>query len=145
MTSSCSSTGFSTSPTAGEGRGGEGCSFPAVPKIRRWPKPTIPLHRTGNLNHLSLWRHPLSSKDVLSISSSILSTTRCGDLYGLGILRCKQYRHITMQAFTRPFVQFSPCFLLKENSLFSEWYAFKFRMALKHDMANTRISCKPSC
>ena len=74
---------FSTSPTAGEGRGGEGCSFPAAPKIRCWPKPkpTIPLHRTGNLNHLSLWHHPLSSKNVLSISSSILSTTRCGELY----------------------------------------------------------------
>ena len=43
--------------------------------------PTIPLHRTGNLNHLSLWHHPLSSKNVLSISSSILSTTRCGELY----------------------------------------------------------------
>ena len=56
-------------------------SFPAAPKIRRWPKLTIPLHRTGNLNHLSLWHHPLSSKNVLSISSSILSTTRCGELY----------------------------------------------------------------
>ena len=81
MTSSCSSTGFSTSPTAGEGRGGEGCSFPTVPKIRRWPKPTIPRHRTGNLKDLSLWNHPLSSKDVPSISSSILSTTRCSELY----------------------------------------------------------------
>ena len=48
------------------GKRGEGCSFPAGPKIRCWPKPTIPLHRTGKLNHLSLWHHPLSSKDVLT-------------------------------------------------------------------------------
>ena len=35
----------STSPTIGGGRGGaEGCSFSTVPKFRRRPKPTIPLH-----------------------------------------------------------------------------------------------------
>ena len=34
----------STSPTIGGGRGGEGCSFSAVPKFCRRPKPTIPLH-----------------------------------------------------------------------------------------------------
>ena len=72
---------FYTSPTAGEGRGGGGCSFPAGPIILRWPKPTTPIHRTGKLNHLSFRHHPLSSKDVLTISSSILSTTRLGELY----------------------------------------------------------------
>ena len=34
----------STSPTIGGGRGGEGCSFSAVPKFRCRPKPIIPLY-----------------------------------------------------------------------------------------------------
>ena len=34
----------STSRTFGGGRGGEGCSFSAVPKFRRKQKPTIPQH-----------------------------------------------------------------------------------------------------
>ena len=34
----------STSPTIGGGRVGEGCSFSVVPKFRRRPNPTIPLH-----------------------------------------------------------------------------------------------------
>ena len=38
-----------------------------------------PYHYTEQV--ISLWHHPLSSKNVLSISSSILSTTRCGELY----------------------------------------------------------------
>ena len=47
----------STSPTIGGGRGGEGCSFSAVPKFRRRPKTTIPLHSKFINDQLFFWHH----------------------------------------------------------------------------------------
>ena len=74
----------STFPTIGDGggRGGEGCSFSAVPKFRRRPKPTIPLHSKFINNQLFFWHHTFSKNSSSTISSSILSTTRRGELYG---------------------------------------------------------------
>ena len=73
----------STSPTIGGGRGGEGCSFSAVPKFRRRPKPTIPLHSKFINDQLCFWHHTFSTNSSSTISSSILSTTRRGELYKL--------------------------------------------------------------
>ena len=70
----------STSPTIGGGRVGEGCSFSVVPKFRRRPKPTIPLHSKFINDQLCFWHHTLSTNSSSTISSSILSTTRRGEL-----------------------------------------------------------------
>ena len=69
------------SPTFGGGRGGEGCSFSAVPKFCRIPKPTIPLHSKFINDQLCFWHHTFSTNSSSTISSSILSTTRRGELY----------------------------------------------------------------
>ena len=63
------------------GKRGEGCSFSAVPKFRRRPKPTIPLHSKFINDQLCFWHHTFSTKSNSTISSSILSTTRRGELY----------------------------------------------------------------
>ena len=63
------------------GRGGEGCSFPAVPKFRRRPKSTIPLHSKCKKDKLSFWRHSFSTNRTHTIILSILCTTRLGELH----------------------------------------------------------------
>ena len=71
----------STSPTIGGGRVGEGCSFSVVPKFRRRPNPTIPLHSKFINDQLCFWHHTFSTNSSSTISSSILSTTRRDELY----------------------------------------------------------------
>ena len=71
----------STSPTIGGGRVVEGCSFSAVPKFRRRPNPTIPLHSKFINDHHCFWHHTFSTNSSSTIRSSILSMTRCGGLY----------------------------------------------------------------
>ena len=70
----------STSPTFGGGRVGVGCSFSVVPKFRRRLKPTIPLHSKYINDQLCFWHHTFSTNNSSAISSSILSTTRRGEL-----------------------------------------------------------------
>ena len=64
-----------------EGEEGGGCSFSAVPKFRRRPTPTIPLHSKFINDQLCFWHHTFSTNSSSTISSSILSTTRRGELY----------------------------------------------------------------
>ena len=58
----------STSPTIGGGRGGEGCSFSAVSKFCRRPKPTIPLHSKFINHQLCFWHYTFSTNSSSTIT-----------------------------------------------------------------------------
>ena len=64
-----------------EEEGGLCRSVPAVPNFRRRPKPTIPLHSKCIKDQLCFWHHAFSTNRSPTISSSIQSTTRRGELY----------------------------------------------------------------
>ena len=71
-------------------RGGEGCSFPAVPKFFRRPKPTIPLHSKSINDQLCLRHHIFPTNNSSTISSSILSTAR------LDVVDCRHVRLVSL-------------------------------------------------
>ena len=64
-----------------EEEGGLCHSVPAVPNFCRRPKPTIPLHSKCIKDQLCFWHHAFSTNRSPTISSSIQSTTRRGELY----------------------------------------------------------------
>ena len=64
-----------------EEEGGLCRSVPAVPNFRRRPKPTIPLHSKCIKDQLCFWHHAFSTNRSPTISSSIQSSTRRGELY----------------------------------------------------------------
>ena len=64
-----------------EEEGGLCRSVPAVPNFCRRPKPTIPLHSKCIKDQLCFWHHAFSTNRSPTISSSIQSTTRRGELY----------------------------------------------------------------